>query len=190
MFAPLFVCLFICGMLCFFNKLKIIKSLGLVFGLGFALLFKLPKPSAVSVGIETSQQNTGLCMAILMVTIKDDEVLDRALGIPVIYTALCWIVNAVYILVLYRLGWTMHDTDDNKNKSNDNDDIPSEMNCCILMEKYKLSKQQSKLISIDNVNKDNKNNKTDVDKNHTAQLQVANKGTSLPLQSSSKIEIN
>ena len=116
----------------------IIQTLGLVFGLGFSLLFKLPKPSAVSVGIETSQQNTGLCMAILMVTIKDDDQLDRALGIPIIYTMLCWIVNLIYIYILYKMGWTMRDDIDS------NETEKEEINLCVLIQRYKEAKQKKK----------------------------------------------
>ena len=77
-------------------------------------------------------------MAILMVTIKDDDELDRALGIPIIYTIMCWIINALYIWILYKIGWTFN-VNDNKN-SNEKE----ELNLCILIKRYKETKIKRK----------------------------------------------
>ena len=111
-------------------------------------MFKLPKPSAVGVGIETSQQNTVLCMAILTITIQDEKELDRALGIPLIYTAVSWVVDAIYIGILYKLGWTfnvnVNVNSNNDTNSNNNKEITQheQLNLCVLIQRYKESKSK------------------------------------------------
>lgn len=103
----------------------VLTSAGWILGLSFALLARLPKSSAVAVGIETSNQSTGLAIAILALSLGDDtDVYDRVVAIPAIYTLLTWGVNLVMIMIFYPLGWVDEKTDDT-------------ITCCTLIRNYR-----------------------------------------------------
>eukprot|EP01084_Bolivina_argentea_P000877 1607_1 len=104
---------------------------GWIFGLIFALFWKMKKSSAVSVGIETSNQSTGVAIAILALSIPDIQIYDRVVAIPGIYTLLTWAVNGIFVVIFLKLGWVDEETDES-------------VTCCTLIKKYKYRNKQDK----------------------------------------------
>ena len=116
----------------------VLTTAGWLFGLLFALLWKMKKPSAVAVGIETSNQSTGVAIAILALSLADDpEAYDRVVSIPGIYTLLTWGVNLVFLVIFYYLGWVDDQTEDDKSTT-----------CCTLIDSWK-NKSSSKVSESD-----------------------------------------
>eukprot|EP01084_Bolivina_argentea_P080113 145150_1 len=109
----------------------VLTTCGWVFGLFFALLTRLRKVSAVSVGIETSNQNGALAMTILALSIPSDDIYNRVVVIPAEYMILSWIVNLVFVLVFLKLGWVDVESEDENDQS---------VNLCILIRRYKNRK--------------------------------------------------
>eukprot|EP01083_Nonionella_stella_P094369 264715_1 len=105
--------------------------IGWISGLCFALLWKMPKSSAVSVGIETSNQSTGVAIAILALTVSDPDTYFRVVTVPGIYTLLTWIVNGIAVVLFLKLGWVNEDRDGDQS-----------VTCCTLIERYKRSKEK------------------------------------------------
>ena len=81
-------------------------------------LMRLSKSSAVTVGIETSMQNTSLTMAILVLTLNDEDEVYRVLGIPTIYAILMYVVNGFGLIIFYYLKWNKDADDENDNVKN------------------------------------------------------------------------
>eukprot|EP01084_Bolivina_argentea_P154103 268659_1 len=120
----------------------ILSLLGWIFGLFFALLLRLPKPSSVSVGIETSNQNGALAMTILALSIPDSDIYNKVVVIPAMYMILSWVVNAFFVILFLKLGWV-------------NDENDKSINLCKLIRNYK---QRIKEQENDNNNTDNNTN--------------------------------
>lgn len=91
-------------------------------------IMRLSKASAVTVGIETSMQNTSLTMAILVLTLDDEDEVYRVLGIPTIYAILMYIVNAAGLVVFYYLKWNVDADDSDGVIKNLEKEIMAEMN--------------------------------------------------------------
>ena len=126
----------------------ILTTLGWVFGLLFALLLQLPKPSAVSVGIETSNQNGALAMTILALSVPQNDIYNKVVVIPAMYMILSWIVNIVFVLVFLKIGWVDTENDESNN-------------LCKLIRNYKNTMKEQKTDDSNSINKEEQS-RTDI----------------------------
>ena len=122
----------------------ILTTIGWIFGLFFALILKLEKPSAVAVGIETSNQSTGVAIAILALSISNMDIYDRVVSIPGIYTLLTWLVNGIFVVIFLKFGWVDQQNDES-------------ITCCTLMRKYKNRNIKNDEIEMDEQCGENEN---------------------------------
>lgn len=73
---------------------------------GIAALAKLQKSSCVAIGIECSNQNAAFAIAILVLTLgSDQEALDIAVGIPIVYSVWNYVVIVLASFAFRRMGY-------------------------------------------------------------------------------------
>lgn len=90
----------------FYGSALSVVVVGLGTTLFLASLLRLHRPQRVAVTIEAFYQNLGIALALAPTLFPDDEDLQIALGMPLIYGALCSAAIAIFGLVAWRLGWT------------------------------------------------------------------------------------
>ena len=84
--------------------------IGSVFGVSVSRWAKLPWPSAVAVGVETSIQNKFVAIAVLSLTFKNNlEASDSAMVIPILYAAIAFLVNCIWCTIAWKRGYTFLD---------------------------------------------------------------------------------
>ena len=95
-----------------FVSVAIMNSVAISLSFGSALCLKLKRQSAVSVAIESSNQNAPLAAAIVLLSLDKGYQRDLALNVPVIYM----LTNVLFVLVfgitLRRTGWLQIDEED------------------------------------------------------------------------------
>eukprot|EP01084_Bolivina_argentea_P239091 401816_1 len=81
------------------------------------IVFKLPNNQSIAVCVECCNQNVGLAISIVLLTINNKDDANTAVGVPMLYGAL----NALFILLLGTLfrifGFIKNDNDGNYEKS-------------------------------------------------------------------------
>eukprot|EP01084_Bolivina_argentea_P257760 434338_1 len=80
--------------------------------MGISLCFRLKRQSAVSVAIESSNQNAPLAIAILLLSLEDGFERDLALNVPVIYMLTNILFVLIFGITLRRTGWLIIDEND------------------------------------------------------------------------------
>jgi len=88
----------------------LVSLFGLMLGLGFSLLAHLPKPSCVAVSIETSIQNKVIALAIIGITFETQAARDEASAVPLCYALFATLINVIWVVVAWKLGWTSYDS--------------------------------------------------------------------------------
>lgn len=84
--------------------------IGLIVGLTFSLLARLQKPSCVAISIETSIQNKIIAIAIIGISFPTQADKDVANSIPLVYSLFATIINVIWALVAWKIGFTTNDS--------------------------------------------------------------------------------
>lgn len=88
------------------------NTVALSLSFGISLLAKLKRQSAVSVAIESSNQNAPLAIAILLLSLDEGYDRDLALNVPVIYMLTNILFVLIFGITLRRTGWLQIDDED------------------------------------------------------------------------------
>jgi predicted Na+-dependent transporter len=66
----------------------------------------LEKPSCVALGLEATIQNIAIVIAVISLSLSDPVLSAEALGVPIAFTMIMWIVSIVFGLGFWRAGWS------------------------------------------------------------------------------------
>lgn len=106
---------------------------GACLGLSAARCMRLPWPSAIAVGIETSVQNKLIAIAIIGLTFPGDELQplrDAAYAVPMLYATFATFGNFIWCVVAWKMGLTF---------------LPKDAKCSEVRENYKAARAKQSL---------------------------------------------
>lgn len=95
-----------------FAAIVVMNTVALSLSFGVSLCAKLKRQSAVSVAIESSNQNAPLAVAILLLSLEEGYDRDLALNVPVIYMLTNILFVLIFGITLRRTGWLQIDDED------------------------------------------------------------------------------
>ena len=115
------------------------------------MIFRLPKKSVLTVCLESANQNSVLSAAIIYLSLDeyDDEEIDLAIGIPIMYTLICVIYDGLGGLISCQLKWVNCKTPDDPDyiEPDDGDDTITLSHLLYKWKQYRDSKRTMALLS-------------------------------------------
>ena len=123
-----------------------VNIVALAVSFGVSLLCKLSRQSAVSVAIESSNQNAPLAIAIITLSLEDGYEKDLALTVPIVYMLMNGLFVILFGVTLRRTGWLVVDETDKT------------MTLAKIIRKWKDNRQRSKDASDTNHDQQEDNN--------------------------------
>lgn len=98
--------------LVFYLSIWAVSMTGLLAGCIVAQLAGLPPPQRCAVAVETTYQNIGIAATAALTMFESEDLIGRAVGVPMFYGLSSSISLGVFLLIAWKVGWTLAPSSD------------------------------------------------------------------------------